>query len=98
MRLMQDGQPEHSKMSRNLMAEKVCAGRLQNMKMDVQRLKNQARTAADATPRRPVAIRKSAGRDNFNLASGVGRVGIQIHRKAKTKGDTRGTGPLEQKI
>ena len=56
------------------------------------------RTDADATPRRPVAIRKSAQRANFILAAGVGRVGIQVHRKAKTKGDTRDTGPLEQKI
>ena len=40
MRLMQGGQPEHSKMSRNLMAGKVCADRLQNIEMDVQRLKN----------------------------------------------------------
>ena len=40
MRLIQGGQPEHSKMSRRLMAEKVCAGRLQNIEMDVQPLKN----------------------------------------------------------
>ena len=57
-----------------------------------------SQVAAVATPRRPVAICKSAEQANFILAAGVGRVGIQVHRKAKTKGDTRDTGPLEQKI
>ncbi len=89
MRLMQNGQPERSKMSRNLMAGKVCADRLQNIKMDVQRLKNQEEL---------IPIRKSAEWDNFNLASGADRYGIQVHRKAKTKADPRDTGPLEQKI
>ena len=54
MRLMRGGQPEYSKMSPNLMAGKVCAGRLQNIEMDVQPLKNQEETDADAisaTPR-----------------------------------------------
>ena len=51
------------------------------------------------SPRRPVAIRKSAEEViGPNLASGLSRDGIPDQRKAKTKGDTRGTGPLEQKI
>ncbi len=67
----------------------------------------QSRVEADATPRRPVAIRKSAERDNFNLVSGVDRDGIPGQRKAKTKAGTSDIGtkaapddtePLEQKI
>ncbi len=86
MRLMQGGQPEHSKMSRSLMAGKVCAGRLQNIEMDVQRLKNQEELM-------PMRLRDAPWRSASQLSGP-----ISFLQLASAESESRFTGKQKPKV